>query len=195
VVPAREAAPAKAAKKKLATVVKKSAAVVKKSAKAAVPAKVAAIGRTARKAAPPVEPVAEGKRRPAGKARAGKTVGTSPGATSPEPEGGSGGGGSRRRGRQAADPIAVNDPLTFVTFVAEHPLRSVVEGTVESFVSHGAMVEVAGMRCYAPLRGLGSPPPTKAREVLERGERRRFVVVALDAPRRGAELALAPDPA
>jgi hypothetical protein len=102
----------------------------------------------------------------------------------------------------ATAPTAVNDPLTFLTFVTEHPLGSTVVGTVSSFVSHGAMVDVDGMSCYLPLTGLGDPPPRRAREVVERGETRSFVLVALDPPRRGAELALpemakpvAPEPA
>jgi hypothetical protein len=52
------------------------------------------------------------------------------------------------------------------------------------------MVDVDGMSCYLPLHGLGDPPPRRAREVVDRGEVRSFVVVALDPPRRGAELAL-----
>ena len=102
----------------------------------------------------------------------------------------------RARGRSqeptaATAPTAVNDPLTFLTFVSEHPLGSSVLGTVSSFVSHGAMVDVSGMSCYLPLTGLGDPPPRRAREVVAQGEQRSFVVVALDPPRRGAELALA----
>jgi len=98
----------------------------------------------------------------------------------------------QRRARRAVEeaPAAVNDPLTFLTFVSEHPLGSSVVGTVSSFVSHGAMVDVNGMSCYLPLTGLGDPPPRRAREVVERGEQRTFVLVALDPPRRGAELAL-----
>jgi hypothetical protein len=37
---------------------------------------------------------------------------------------------------------------------------------------------------------MGDPPPRSAREVLTRGQTRSFVVQALDAPRRGIELAL-----
>jgi len=103
-----------------------------------------------------------------------------PGAKTPEPS-------PRRR---TGPPPAVNDPLTFLTFVSEHPIASAVEGTVSSFVSHGAMVDVGGMQCYVPLAGLGDPAPRRAREVIERGDRRPFVLVALDPARRGAELAL-----
>jgi len=74
--------------------------------------------------------------------------------------------------------------------VSDHPIGTEVEGTVASFTSHGAMVDVGEMHCYVPAAGLGDPPPRKAREVLERGEKRRFILVALDPPRRGAELAL-----
>jgi hypothetical protein len=87
----------------------------------------------------------------------------------------------------------VNDPLTFLTFVTEHPMGSVVEGTVTSFTSHGANVDVGGMQCYVPLAGLGDPAPTRARDVLERGTPRQFTLVGLDAGRRVPELALASD--
>lgn len=85
--------------------------------------------------------------------------------------------------------------MAFITFVATYPLGSQLEGEVASFTSHGAMVEVrlpdgSGLFCYIPLTGLADPPPTKARQVLTRGERRSFVLVGLDPPRRVAELAL-----
>jgi transcriptional accessory protein Tex/SPT6 len=94
------------------------------------------------------------------------------------------------RRRRAEPPAAVNDPLTFLTFVSEHPIGSAVEGTVSSFVSHGAMVDVGGMQCYVPLAGLASPAPRRAREVVERGQVQQFILVALDPARRGAELAV-----
>jgi hypothetical protein len=102
---------------------------------------------------------------------------------------------TKRRRTSASPPPAVNDPLTFIVFVAEYPVGSSVEGTVASFTSHGAMIEVAvpegtSLHCYVPLAGLGDPPPTKAREVLTRGEQRQFRLVGLDPLRRVAELAL-----
>jgi hypothetical protein len=87
-------------------------------------------------------------------------------------------------------PLAVNDPLAFVSFIAEHPLGEQVEGEVEGYTSHGAVVRVGEMRCYVPLANLGDPPPRSAREVLKREERLAFVLTALDPQRRGAELAL-----
>jgi hypothetical protein len=114
----------------------------------------------------------------------------------PEPPGtGDGSSGGRRR-RRPGPPPAVNEPLAFITFVAEHPIGSTFDGVVASFTSHGAMVDVAlegggVLHCYAPLTGLGSPAPRTAREVLKRGEQRAFALVGLDPPRRMAELALA----
>ena len=108
-------------------------------------------------------------------------------AVSPKPS-----GASRRRRRRGGGPPpeAVNDPLTFIQFIAEHPLGTQVEGEVDSFSSHGAFVTVGAARCYVPLSALGDPPPRAAREVLERGSHRTFVLQALDPQRRGIELAL-----
>ncbi len=151
-----------------------------KPAKAAKPTKAAKPANTARPAK-----AATGKEKAP---RAGAGPGGSVGADGGEAAPARAGGRRRRRGGGSAEPV--NDPLTFLTFITEHPLGSLVEGTVAAFVSHGAMVDVNGTRCYVPLRGLGDPPPQKARQVLERDQRRRFEVVALDPPRRGVELAL-----
>jgi hypothetical protein len=96
--------------------------------------------------------------------------------------------------RQSPLP-AVNEPLAFINFVAAHKVGSTIEGTVVSFTSHGAMVDVlvpdgVALHCYIPLSAMGDPPPTKAREVLKKGEMRPFVLAGLDPPRRVAELAL-----
>ena len=100
--------------------------------------------------------------------------------------------GHRRRRRRGAAPPAepVNEPLSFITFIAAHPLGSEVTGLIESFSSHGAFIESDGARCYIPLSAMADPPPRAAREVLNKGETRTFVVQALDPLRRGVELAL-----
>ena len=98
---------------------------------------------------------------------------------------GKGGGGA-----ETSTLPTVNEPLTFIQFIAEHQPGASVQGEVESFASHGAFVVVGDARCYIPLSAMGDPPPRSAREVLNRGETRTFVVQALDAPRRGIELAL-----
>jgi hypothetical protein len=98
--------------------------------------------------------------------------------------------------RRSATPLpAVNEPLSFIHFVAAYPIGSVVEGEVVSYTSHGAMVDVAlpdggSLHCYIPLSAMGDPPPTKARQVLAKGVVRSFVLSGLDPPRRVAELSL-----
>src|SRR4029078_2364817 len=77
----------------------------------------------------------------------------------------------RRRGGGAPPPEPVNEPLGFITFVAEHPPGSEVKGEVESFSSHGAFVSVGALRCYLPLTGISDPPPPSARSVLKKGQR------------------------
>ena len=92
------------------------------------------------------------------------------------------------------EPEPYNEPLPFIEFVGAHPVGSTVNGEVEQFSSHGAYVLVEGTRCYIPLKALGDPPPRSAKDVLEQGETREFVVDAIDTPRRGIDLVL-PAPA
>ncbi len=104
-----------------------------------------------------------------------------------------GGKAEKARGATTKTPhptSALNEPMTFLQFVADHAIGSTFEGTVAAFTSHGAHIDVDGMRCHVPLRGLGTPTPVKARDVLSKGEKREFVLVSFDAPRRRAELAL-----
>ena len=106
-------------------------------------------------------------------------------------------GGRHQRQQRPTPPPAVNEPLTFINFVAAFPVGSTIEGEVVSFTSHGAMVDVplpggGALHCYIPLTAMGTPPPTKARQVLKKGEVRSFVLAGLDPPRRVAELAIAP---
>jgi hypothetical protein len=63
-----------------------------------------------------------------------------------------------------------------------------VEGVVERFSSHGAYITVGDAQCYVPLRELGDPPPRSAREVLNLGETRTFVVRRFDPERRGIDV-------
>ncbi len=96
----------------------------------------------------------------------------------------------RRQPTVVATAAAVNDPLTFVSFIADHPLGTEVSGQVDSYTSHGAVVMVDSTQCYLPLANMAEPPPRSAREVVKKKEVRSFVVVALDPQRRGVELAL-----
>jgi hypothetical protein len=98
--------------------------------------------------------------------------------------------GPLRTGPPAPVTATVNDPLTFVSFIAENPLGAEIIGRVENYTSHGAVVMVGNTQCYVPLANLGHPAPRSAREVLKRGDDVTFVVRALDPQRRGVELAL-----
>jgi hypothetical protein len=95
-----------------------------------------------------------------------------------------------RRGRNP-----VNPEVDFALFRGAHRIGSRVEGEVTAFTSHGAVIKVAlkdgqSIECYAPTTSLGDPAPARARDVLKRGDRRNFRLVAVDAERRIAELAL-----
>ncbi|MGD9797614.1 MAG: hypothetical protein AB7V15_05850 [Acidimicrobiia bacterium] len=137
-------------------------------------------GRRARKAPAAAAPAAPG---PSRRGRGSSSDAAGPAAGEP--------GGDRRGRRSGPAPSEpLNAPLPFIEFVAEHQPGAVVVGAVTEFSSHGATVEVAGVRCYAPLRFLGDPPPRAAREVLTRGESREFVVAAIHAARRGIDLGL-----
>ena len=113
-----------------------------------------------------------------------------PETPAPEVAAATGSGEPRRRRRSPSSPEPVNPPLAFIEFIAEHVPGSTVEGEVLSFTSHGAFVQVGDVRCYLALKYMGDPAPRSARDVLSRGEVRTFVVQALDAPRRGIDLAL-----
>ena len=88
------------------------------------------------------------------------------------------------------EPEAVNEPASFLQFVIDHRLGTEVTGIVDAFASHGAFINVDGVRCYIPLSAMGEPQPSRARDVLTKDETRTFVVQAVDAPRRGIELGL-----
>ncbi len=178
----------KASKVTKATKASKKAAKVTKAAKATKTTKVAKAAKAnkatkadkttkADKAAKKVTKTA--------KAPAGKVTKTSKSSAT---------GAKDSRGSEQSTPRstheALNDPMTFLTFVADHPVGSTFDGAVVSFTSHGAHVDVGGMLCHIPLRGMADPPPKKARQVLTKGETRPFVLVSLDAARRRAELAL-----
>ena len=133
---------------------------------------------------------------PAGTVEAQAPDGTAPSRSSRRRRRGRGRGGAAApegaAGAEApAATVPLNEPLAFLTFVADHPVGSPVTGTVAAFTSHGAHVDVGSMRCHVPLRGLGDPPPARARDVLTKGEVRQFVLVALDPQGRRAELSLA----
>lgn len=87
-------------------------------------------------------------------------------------------------------PVAYNEALPFIEFVGDHPVGSEVDAVVERFGSHGAYLRIGDVRAYAPLKNLADPAPRSAKEVVKVGEARRFVVAAIDPPRRGIDLAI-----
>jgi hypothetical protein len=82
----------------------------------------------------------------------------------------------------------LNDQHVYLAFVVDHPVGSTVEGIVDRFSSHGAYVKCGSAQCYVPLRALGDPPPRSAREVLDLGESRPFLVTRFDPARRGIDV-------
>ena len=153
-----------------------------KKAKTTEPSKAVKSAKSA-KSAKSVRPE-KGPGSPGGEASLEADESTPTGKDKTARAGSSGPAGTRRA------PEALNDPMTFLTFVADHPVGSSLDGTVVAFTSHGAHIDVGGMLCHVPLRGLARPAPNKARQVLTKGETRQFVLVSLDAARRRAELAL-----
>ncbi len=83
-----------------------------------------------------------------------------------------------------------NNPTEFLNFVATNHIGTELIGQVTEFSSHGAYAEVEGLRCYIPLKNMGSPPPRSARSLVSIGERYTFVVERFDAHRRTINLAL-----
>ncbi len=178
------------------TAARKRGAPASKEASAPMPTPKApppAKRRSAAKAAPAAKAGAAAKA-PAQKAPAREAKGREPKAREPrtrelrtreprtrEPR-------TREPGRRPQQPL--NDQLPFIEFIAEHLPGSTVEGEVVEFSSHGAYVQVADVRCYIPLKNMGTPAPRSARDVLERGEKRSFIVQSIEAARRGIDLAL-----
>jgi hypothetical protein len=139
-----------------------------------------------KKAAPPKG--GKGKREEPGKHREGKGAAAKAATQSPAPD-------HKKKKKRSSPPPAVNEPLAFIHFVAAYTVGSTIDGEVVSFTSHGAMVDVpipggGTLHCYIPLTAMGSPPPTKARQVLKKAEVRPFVLAGLDPSRRVAELAI-----
>lgn len=87
-------------------------------------------------------------------------------------------------------PAPANDALPFIEFVGAHPVGSLVQAVVEQFSSHGAYARVGPVQAYLPLKYLANPAPRSAKQVLRLGETRDFVVVSVDATRRGVDLAV-----
>ncbi|HYZ97996.1 MAG TPA: S1 RNA-binding domain-containing protein [Acidimicrobiales bacterium] len=96
----------------------------------------------------------------------------------------------KAKAAKGAKAAQTSEQAADAAFVADHPVGSEVEATVERFGSHGAYVVRGGVRGYVPLRYLADPAPRSAKEVLQAGETRRYVVAAVDPSRESLDLAL-----
>ncbi len=86
----------------------------------------------------------------------------------------------------------INDLMPFLEFVEHHPVGTSVNGTVESYSSHGAYISIGenGVRGYVPLRLMADPAPPSARSVMKLGESVTLVVVSFAPLRRSIDCAV-----
>jgi hypothetical protein len=99
-------------------------------------------------------------------------------------------GGRRERPPKAGE--VVNELMPFLEFVEHHPVGTSVNGTVESYSSHGAYISIGenGVRGYVPLRLMANPAPTSARKMMKIGESVTLVVVSFAPLRRSIDCAM-----
>ena len=139
----------------------------------------------------PIPPPSRRRRPPVGRRRSARVARS--GAERSEPAGRDRGRSDRRPGRSDQSDRGrsdQNDRGSFVAFVADHLPGSLVEGTVDRFSSHGAYVTVGDVQCYLPLRSMGRPAPTRARDVVSVGEVHEFVVDRIRSELNGVDLAI-----
>jgi hypothetical protein len=142
-------------------------------------------GRSGRKAsAEAMEPMPVPKSPPPGRKKSEEVAASAPSRQQDS------GGGRRERVPRAGE--TVNELMPFLEFVEHHPVGTSVNGTVESYSSHGAYISIGenGVRGYVPLRLMADPPPTSARKVMKIGESVTLVVVSFAPLRRSIDCAL-----
>ena len=102
----------------------------------------------------------------------------------------SGGDQRKRSAPKGGEPV--NELMPFLEFVEHHPVGTSVNGTVESYSSHGAYISIGenGVRGYVPLRLMADPAPTSARKVMQLGESVTLVVVSFAPLRRSIDCAV-----
>ena len=84
----------------------------------------------------------------------------------------------------------INDTTSFLQFVSKYSIGDEVEGEVARYSSHGCYLTVLEALCYLPCQAMGDPPPTKARDLVARGDVVRVLVDSLDSERRGINTTL-----
>ena len=141
--------------------------------------------RSGRKASPAaMEPMPVPKSPPPRRQR-GEQAETPPTESAPETN-------AARRDRAPRAGEVVNELMPFLEFVEHHPVGTSVNGTVESYSSHGAYISIGenGVRGYVPLRLMAKPAPTSARKVMKLGESVTLVVVSFAPLRRSIDCAV-----
>jgi hypothetical protein len=150
--------------------------------------------RSGRKASPmATEPMPIPKTPPPGRATAAKAVDAPDRPPSGSSRGGSDrGDAGRERSSAPRSGEVVNELMPFLEFVEHHPVGTSVNGTVESYSSHGAYISIgaSGVRGYVPLRLMADPPPPSARKVMQIGESVTLVVVSFAPLRRSIDCAV-----
>ena len=91
---------------------------------------------------------------------------------------------------KGGDPV--NELMPFLEFVEHHPIGTSVNGTVDTYSSHGAYITIgdSDVRGYVPLRLMADPAPRSAKSVMKVGESVTVVVVSFAPARRSIDCAL-----
>jgi hypothetical protein len=87
----------------------------------------------------------------------------------------------------------VNEVIPFLEFAERYPAGTVLEAVVQSYSSHGAYAMIGDVRVYLPLRLMGPPVPTKARDVVELDQTVMVEVRQFSPARRSIDCALIAD--
>ena len=90
----------------------------------------------------------------------------------------------------AGSTSAVNDLLSFLTFIERHPAGTSVNAIVDHYSSHGAYVRIGDMVGYVPLRLMAEPAPRSAREFMKVGESVTLIVESFVPTKRSVDLAV-----
>jgi hypothetical protein len=80
--------------------------------------------------------------------------------------------------------------MDFLHFVSNYSLGDELTAPVARYSSHGCYLDVDGAQAYLPLKAMGEPAPSKARELVSLGQSVRVRVESLDAERRGINVSL-----
>ncbi len=97
---------------------------------------------------------------------------------------------TKARAKAASSGSQLNDPMDFLNFVAKYSIGDELIAPVDRYSSHGCYLNVSGAQAYLPLKSMGDPPPTKARELVSIGQLVSARVDSLDADRRGINVVL-----